>query len=246
MGRLFDGTCHICGDSYDGRGISSHIKRCLADQANKGAVHHGLLVSMRADGRAARYWTYVLLRPEATLHEFDEFLRDHWMEADGGEERNRPSVFEIERTHYMSDPALAEAAAAEAADEASDEDKEDEEDDENEQDPIEFDDMEVDVGAVLRPRMEATYRYDPHQPTPVELKIHDPFPLPTSLVEDREDPMVVTLAENSMEGIECTRCGEAAGWFAIAGEDNDVVYLCDGCRREAEVETHSLPETPRS
>jgi hypothetical protein len=244
MGRLFDGTCHICGDTYDGRGISSHIKRCLADQANKGAVHHGLLVSLRADGVAARYWTYVLLRPEAKLHEFDRFLRDHWMESDEGDELERPSVFEIERTHYMSDPKLAEAAAAEAEEEA--EQEEDDQEDEPQEDPIEFDDMEIDVGAVLRPRMEATYRYDPHQPTAVEMKIHDPFPLPTSLVDDDVDPMVVTLAENTLEGLECTNCGEPADWYAIAGEDQGVVFLCDACRRDAEAEVQPLPETPRS
>ena len=243
MGRLFDGTCHICGDTYDGRGISSHIKRCLADQANKGAVHHGLLVSLRADGDAARYWTYVLLRPEAVLHQFDQYLRDHWMEVQN-DAAGRPSVFEIEQTHYFSDPALAEAAEMEAAED--DEDDGDDEDDQDDEDPIEYTDMEADVGAVLRPRMEATYRYDPREPTSVEMKIHDPFPLPTSLVEDDDDPMVVTLAENTLDGIECSNCGASAGWYAVAGEDDEIVFLCFLFNDTAATEIYTLSETPRS
>lgn len=180
MGRLFDGTCRLCGDEYGGVGISSHIKRCLADHANEAAVHHGLLVGVRANGMAGRFWMYLLIRPEASLEDFDRALREIWFEAG-----DRPSVFDIEETQYLSSLTGDDEEA-----------------------PVES--MAVDIGATIRPRMEFGYLYDPQQPTELEFTVYDPYPCPASLVSEDEDNSVVALARNDDPELQCSTCEEAA------------------------------------
>jgi len=188
MGRVFDGTCRLCGDTYTGTGISSHVKRCLADHADIAAIHHGLLVGLRADGPAGRYWMYVLVRPEVPLAELDEFLRDVWFEPG-----DTASGFSIEETQYLSrfDDANADAEDA----------------------PVES--MNVDLGAVLRPRMEGTYTFEPREPTTVELTVFDPYPCPETLVEDGEIGAVTVVARNEIEDAECANCGEPAEHLCV-------------------------------
>lgn len=195
MGRTFDGSCRLCGDTYTGTGISSHVKRCLTDHADIAAVHHGLLVGLRADGPAGRYWMYVLVRPEARLAELDTFLREVWFETDA-----TASGFSIEGTQYLS--------------------RLDDPDDETEDVPVES--MDVDLGAVLRPRMEGTYTYDPREPTTVELTVFDPYPCPESLVDDGSIGAATLVARNDIEDAECSTCGAPAD------------QLCANCLQEDE------------
>jgi hypothetical protein len=200
MGRLFGGHCRLCDEDWKGQGITSHVKRCLAEHANQAAIHHGLLVGARANGHAGRYWLYFLVRPEAPLTELDDYLRGVWFEQNG-----HPSVFNIEGTPYLS------TQSAEEDDEA----------------PVES--MEVDVGGVLRPRMDFGYQYNPQCPTEVELTVYDPFPCPAALVDEGSEGYAVTIARSEMGELECSTCGEPA------------VYFCASCA-EAAIEAEKAAE----
>jgi len=188
MGRLYDGTCRLCGERYTGTGISSHVKGCLTSHADVAAVHHGLLVGIRSDGPAGRFWMYVLARPEATLSEFDAFLRDVWFD-----EGSTPSGFDIEETQYVSTVA--------------------ERDPESDEIPVES--MDETLGSVIRPRMECSYTYDPRRPTGVELRVFDPYPCPELLVEGTETAAATLVARNDLEDAECAHCGESAGAICL-------------------------------
>lgn len=188
MGRVFDGTCRLCGEVYTGTGISSHVKGCLPKHADIAAVHHGLLVGIRTDGPAGRFWMYVLVRPEASLSELDDFLRDLWFEND-----STASGFTIEETQYLS--------------RVPDEDPE--------TDDVPVESMEVDLGAVMRPRMELSYTYDPRRPTSVELTVFDPYPCPESLVEGEETGAATLVARNDLDDAECSICGATADYICL-------------------------------
>ena len=238
MGRVFDGQCRICEETYTGQGMSSHIKRCLKDHANLAAIHHGLLVGVRADGEAGRFWMYLLVRPEASLASLDEALRGIWFE--GGE---APSVFEIEETRYVSTLAAPQAP-------------------EEEGEPA-LEPMSTDIGAAIRPRMEFRYLYDPQEPTRLELTVYDPYPCPAKLVDDESEADVVVAARNTLEGVACSTCENEAGFVCstcvaadeleeIAEEDEEAFevvgpFVCETCRAKHEGhEVRALVNTPRT
>ena len=241
MGRVFDGQCRICEETYTGQGMSSHIKRCLKDHANLAAIHHGLLVGVRADGEAGRFWMHLLVRPEASLEALDDALREIWF--DGGE---ATSVFDIEQTRYVStleEPQAPEEDGAPA-----------------------LEPLGVDIGAVIRPRMEFGYLYDPQAPTELELTVYDPYPCPAKLVDDESEADVVVAARNTLEGVACSTCENEAGFVCSTcvaadeieevaeGDDDDeeafeVVgpFVCEECRAKHEGhEVRALVNTPRT
>ncbi|MFB6375209.1 MAG: hypothetical protein ABEN55_19285 [Bradymonadaceae bacterium] len=254
MGRTFEGTCRICGESWTGQGITSHIKRCVSDHANLGAVHHGLLVGMRADGPAGRYWAYVLVRPEASLATLDAALRELWFADDGA-----PSVFDIEGTRYVSSigetevstesEESGEAEAPEKSDKAEESEASEEADESDEMPAIEP--MSVDVGATIRPRMDFRYLYDPQDPTEVELTVYDPYPVPDSLLDAESEAEVVVAARNDLEGVSCSSCENDPSYvcLACAGTDEPEIgpFVCEACRdkhAEHEGELIELVNTP--
>jgi hypothetical protein len=220
MGGLFDGTCRLCGETYTGQGITSHLKRCLADHANQGALHHGLLVGVRADGFGGRYWFYMLVRPEASLFELDAHLRETWLESLG-----RPSAFEIEGIQYLNTLEAGEV-----------------EDDS----PVQS--MDTDVGAVVRPRTEFDYLYDLQHPDRFELVVYDPYPCPSSLVDDPEEADVVTVARNESDEAECATCGGDAVYICPVCAEADVeegFYACETCRDEHDADLLPIVNSPR-
>jgi len=250
MGRTFEGMCRVCGESWTGQGITSHIKRCVSDHAELGAVHHGLLVGARADGPAGRYWLYLLVRPEAELAALDAALRERWFEADA------PSVFEIEGTRYVRSIGGPEGSKVSDDLESSEEtdgavDDETDAPDEQELPPIEP--MTVDLGAVLRPRMECRYLHDPRDPTEAELTVYDPYPVPDAVVEEgNEEADVFVLAQNSLEGVTCSSCDNAPSSVcltcAAADEPEIGPFVCDECagkHAEHDGELTELVNTPR-
>lgn len=207
MGQLFDGPCRLCGETYTGQGITSHLKRCLADHANQGALHHGLLVGVRADGYGGRYWLYMLVRPEASLFDLDGHLRATWLESIG-----RPSAFDIEGRQY---PNTLEA------------------DEVGSDSPIRS--MDTDVGSVIRPRTDFKYLYDLQHRDRFELVVYDPYPCPSSLVDDPSEADVVTVARNEAGDAECATCEGEASLIcpACAGADvEEGFYACESCRDE--------------
>ncbi len=225
MGRLFDGTCRLCGEAYKGQGMTSHVKGCLTEHANLGAVHHGLLVGMRADGVAGRFWMYVQVRPEAQLAALDAHLREAWFDDD------HASVFEIEGTRYVS--TLDEAIEGG--------DGEDEE---------LLEPMSVPLGQVIRPRMEFRYLYDPAQPTQVELTVYDPYPMPEKLVEDDREAEIATVARNDLEAPECSTCDAPATHLCPACAQADETelgpFVCEECRERHEGPLQPLRNSPRA
>lgn len=227
MGRLFDGTCRLCEEEWKGQGMTSHVKRCLTEHANLAAVHHGLLVGIRADGIAGRYWMYVLVRPEAPLEALDAHLREAWFDADEA----RPSVFEIEGTRYLS-------TVDEVVEAGDDPDEE----------PVEP--MSVEMGAVIRPRMEFQYLYDPVQPTELEFTVYDPYPIPERLVGEDDEAQVVTVGRNDLGDVECDTCGGTATQICLACADADEPehgpLVCEECRETHEGALQPIENTPRA
>lgn len=181
MARVFDGTCRLCEEEWKGQGITSHVKRCLAEHANLAAVHHGLLLGIRADGLGGRYWMYLMVRPEASLAKLDAFLRQTWIP-----DCDQASVFEIDESQYLSTVSPDDSPEGD------------------------IQGLEIDIGAVLRPRMELSYLFDPMHPTELEITVYDPYPCPEALVPEDGDPDVVLVARNDEPTIECSTCEQTA------------------------------------
>lgn len=222
MGRVFDGSCRLCGETYTGTGISSHVKGCLTEHADIAAVHHGLLVGARADGAAGRFWLYAIVEPEATLADLDLYFRNRWFE----DEPEVESAFVIEETHYLSaiPDELEEGRDVEA--------------------------MGVDVGAVLRPRMECTYLFDPRRPTEVELRVFDPYPHPEQLSADDSEETIATVARNDDPDWTCSTCDSTATHVCVTCADRDEPELgpfaCDDCTDLHDGPLEPLANTPRA
>lgn len=226
MGRVFDGTCRLCDEVYTGTGISSHVKGCLAEHADIAAIHHGLLVGMRADGVAGRFWLYAIVRPEAPLSVLDDYLREQWF----SEEPETASAFEIEETHYLD-------AIPDELDDSDD-----------------LETMEVDIGAVLRPRMDLTYTFDPRHPTEVEITVFDPYPCPEQLIDADSEATVATVARNDAPERTCSTCDNLAARIcalcaAKEAADHETElgpFACDDCAGRHEGPLEPLEDRPRA
>ncbi|MFB6264864.1 MAG: hypothetical protein ABEL76_14770 [Bradymonadaceae bacterium] len=220
MSDVFEGECRLCGEVY-GLGMTNHLQSCISTHADIAATSTGLYLSARADGPTGRFWLHLLISPETGLGDVDAFLRGVWFDDD------RLSQFEVGDVWHVSDPdALADLRAAAAEDgaessEATETDQggddesteaagENDGDDGDEGPTLEA--MDRPFGAVARPRMEFDYRYDPLEPTTVELKVYDPYPVPDDL-EASEVEGVFVLARNEEPAFDCASCGAPAEYL---------------------------------
>lgn len=117
--------CRVCGDTYTGRGMTRHLKACLAPA--EAERRSGLHLRVWHHRTGARPWLQLLVDEAITLHRLDLFFRQLWF--GGGQPL---SQFEVdgrlyEPPHTMryrhrrdgrtsADLALVDALGGEAAD----------------------------------------------------------------------------------------------------------------------------------
>lgn len=162
------------------------------------------------------------MRPEAPLSALDAYLRERWFD----DEPEVASAFAIEGTQYLSGV------------------------------PEEFDEVEdlqtvdVDIGAVLRPRMAFSYTFDPHHPIEVEGKVFDPYPCPERLIDAESDSTVATVARNDTPEPSCSTCDARATQIcalcAAADEPELGPFACEECAGRHEGPLDRLANRPRA
>ncbi len=87
-------TCQLCGSEYTGRGMTRHIKSCLARQLKKksGKKPKNYLYIQVSGAHGSDYFLHLLITESATFRDLDAFLRDIWVECCG-----HLSAFSFER-----------------------------------------------------------------------------------------------------------------------------------------------------
>lgn len=207
---MTDGTCFLCGDSYTKRGMTRHLRSCLADNASSGEDSTAIIQIMgehRPD-----YWLSVAVDPSTTLATLDEFLRAFWVECCG-----HLSAFTIDGVQYDR-PHDEDAPAGFGPPPQS---------------------MDVSLDAVLEDVEDATfgYEYDFGTTTALSLSVvetgsWEDDAIRSSLVENVspvED--VIVLAQNDQPERTCADCGDQATVVCQSClRDPDAgAYFCESC-----------------
>lgn len=86
------GTCYICKEPITKRTAITHLKKIHAEES--GDIRYAIMVDTP---RSSPYWMVLLVKPDATLDDLDESLREIWVECCG-----HLSAFRINGTEYMS------------------------------------------------------------------------------------------------------------------------------------------------
>ncbi|MEF8779340.1 MAG: hypothetical protein V5A46_01505 [Haloferacaceae archaeon] len=77
---MTDGTCHLCGETYTKRGMTRHLRSCLAghnaESGDGSALHLRIVGARRPD-----YWIHVAIDHRTHLETLDGFLRELWLEC---------------------------------------------------------------------------------------------------------------------------------------------------------------------
>lgn len=95
---MADGECFLCGGIYSKRGMSRHLRSC--QEENFEAKEKGKTIHLRVvASRHPNYWMHLGVKPETTLEELDQFLRDVWLECCG-----HLSSFEIRGQRFSAQP----------------------------------------------------------------------------------------------------------------------------------------------
>ena len=99
------GRCHLCGIAVRAEDASAHVQSCVTEAFQRTFGDNGLdsgrggngtiLISVRAD--EVRQWMVLAVRPNTSLLQLDQFLRDLWLEC-----CDHISRFVIGGTRYSS------------------------------------------------------------------------------------------------------------------------------------------------
>jgi hypothetical protein len=92
------GQCQVCSESVEKSVISRHLEKCLAAESGKVAPSARPVPAFLLEIQARPYWLYVLARADASLDQFDGFLRQIWLECCG-----HMSAFSIGNQRFVSD-----------------------------------------------------------------------------------------------------------------------------------------------
>ena len=104
--KVYKGICYNCGNEYAKRGMTRHLKSCrdLQKQQEQSGEKDYLL--MRVQGKYnKRYFLYLDIKEKTTMDDFDQFLRDIWLECCG-----HLSGFYINGQNYTFYPFMHERA----------------------------------------------------------------------------------------------------------------------------------------
>ncbi len=100
------GTCFLCGSTFDKKVMTKHLKSCVKEKASKEQPTRKKrsrkqeLFHLLVEGRyLPEYWLHIEVPVYNTLEDLDSFLRDIWLECCG-----HLSAFTIDKTKYSEHP----------------------------------------------------------------------------------------------------------------------------------------------
>lgn len=207
-----DGDCLLCGDTFTNRGMTRHLRSCLAEQpaaTDRPAVHLRLSSAHRT-----AYWLHVVVEQATTLATLDDFLRDIWVEC-----CTHMSSFTVGDTEYVKPYLEDEQPVGFGVDRRS---------------------MDVQLASVLAAVSdeEFEYEYDFGTPTELSIRVVDTGRWAVGARDGQSDADVsdsyagiALLARNQPPAIECGSCGEPAAkvcqtCLRTRGPD---AWLCEDC-----------------
>lgn len=99
------GKCYYCGNEYQRRGMTRHLKACKArkealegETVTESVALHGYYTIKVQDHWNDRFWMYVMVREDATFKLLDDFFRGIWLEC-----CNHLSEFTVGYDTFISD-----------------------------------------------------------------------------------------------------------------------------------------------
>ena len=103
---VYRGICYKCGNEFAQRGMKRHLNSCKELQKKHKQSGEKDYFLMRVQGKYNKgYFLYLDIKEETTLDEFDQFLRDIWLECCG-----HLSGFYINGQDYTFYPVLHDEA----------------------------------------------------------------------------------------------------------------------------------------
>ncbi|WP_456428202.1 IS1096 element passenger TnpR family protein [Rhodocaloribacter sp.] len=199
--KSYPGTCRLCGNVYDRRNLTRHLKTCIPKhldrlQSSRKHARPAPAFHLFVDGYGP-YFLHLMVSGKATLGDLDAFLRDIWLECCG-----HLSAFTIEAERYSSFPidegffGLRERER----------------------------DMDVRLADVLAPNLSFSHEYDFGSTTELELRVVSAY----EHVSPKE--AIQILVRNEKPSIWCGACGKAEAVMIcpLCAWDEES-WLCERC-----------------
>ena len=165
--------------------MTRHLQDC-SERANdfsldtkKSGEYQNIYHLLVEDTWVGDYWLHLQSSAQATLDELDFYLRVIWLECCG-----HMSRFLLDEVYYVREPEIEWA-------------------------PGEVRAMDVQIGSVLRPGMEAVYDYDFGSPTRLKISVKD------ELEGTWRGKPIHLMARNLSPDDRCQACEEQAKWICM-------------------------------
>lgn len=209
------GECRLCGQTFEKRQMSRHLKSCWAKRIAKApAKPRGKWLHLVAEGEySSEYWLHFQAPGKSTFGNLDRVLRYIWLECCGHMSEFRFPEKKMPRGgEDVLDILRARVGALSMM-------MMDDDDDGSDGDEL----MDTTLGDKLTPGMTFSHEYDFGSTTKLKLRVAGEFNQPA--IEGK----IKVLARNAPPAVLCSVCKKPASQICTQCYYSGEAELCDAC-----------------